>query len=279
MMKPMLKWVEKLINFEYLHNSPAGDKFEVRYSRKVDGSGDEWKTGTNLYLGRYSINAILKVLRREGIAEHIRKLGLTNIVVSMNTSDPYHQTLFFHHELEDPAHLIGEIKISRGIFNPRKDFIPEPALRNLEMLIIEWIALQNPFAQFTAQRPRLPGQEHPGLGMGKKVGVMLGNVAAEMKKDGVLNFPEYYHNALFYSLIYIFYNPFMQGKLLAMERDLKAHPIHRVSDAILRGCLVDRNTGIYILWSPGFPQDKGLFQLEKLQGNRQERVRRQLLRD
>jgi acetoin utilization deacetylase AcuC-like enzyme len=35
----------------------------------------------------------------------------------------------------------------------------------LELVAIEWLLLQNPRESFSERRPRLPGQEHPGLGL------------------------------------------------------------------------------------------------------------------
>jgi hypothetical protein len=36
-------------------------------------------------------------------------------------------------------------------------------------LAVRWLALQDPRGRFTPERPRLPGQRYPGLGLGKRL--------------------------------------------------------------------------------------------------------------
>lgn len=42
--------------------------------------------------------------------------------------------------------------------------------------------------------------------------------AASWHKDGLLNLPEYYHNAVFYSAIFRFIAPVRQGRFEALQR-------------------------------------------------------------
>lgn len=46
-------------------------------------------------------------------------------------------------------------------------------------------------------RPLLPGQRFPGLGLGRKVGQVMEDMALDSKvTDGLLNFPFYWHLAV-----------------------------------------------------------------------------------
>jgi len=250
MHKPHFKWIEKLIHFEYLYQPSAPDPVDLALSEEDVISQRGGGSGTSLFLGHYTREEVVKALERTGVISAAGKRGFKDVSVAIDTADPYHHRLLMHAGREGTELLLGEIKVSEGTFTPKTAFIPGTGMTNLEMIIIEWICLQDPSAKFAADKPKLPGQAHPGLGVGKKVSRLLVDMASALGKDGILNFPEYYHNAVFYSLIFLFFNPYMQGRLLAMERDLRQFPVHRVSDAILKGCLVDGRTSAYVQWSP-----------------------------
>lgn len=54
------------------------------------------------------------------------------------------------------------------------------------MLRVEWLLLQDPRADFTSARPRLPGQEHPGLGVLADVVAWLVTLCREQELHGIL---------------------------------------------------------------------------------------------
>ncbi len=232
-MKPTFSQLSKLIHFEkhslYLSEDEVTDQLLH-------------KSGGAYFLGHYSLEDIRESLQRISIMEDIRAQEFYNVVVSLDTGDPYHHRITFHYDCEDQEHLLGEIRIGEGVFRPKTHFVPEIKLEGLNMIIIEWFCLQNPRKKFSPERPRLPGQKYPGLGVARKAIALLTDLARGLHKDGILNFPEYYHNAAIYSEIFQFYNPMMQGMLLAMKRDLGVHPLDKVSQAILDGKLWEKNS-------------------------------------
>jgi hypothetical protein len=58
--------------------------------------------------------------------------------------------------------------------------------------------MQNPRARFDAQRPRLPGQEHPGTGLGRQVHSLLVLLCRRLGRDALLTVPERFHLAVLY---------------------------------------------------------------------------------
>ena len=120
----------------------------------------------------------------------------------------------------------------------------EPVLRAhdvdlLYALAVHWFTLQNPGATFAPDRPKLPGQRHPGLGVGRRFYGWLMTWAHEWGKDGLLNFPEYYHNAVFYSSMFRFISPARQGRFEALRRDLGTLPVCDASAAVNEGRVVE----------------------------------------
>jgi hypothetical protein len=71
-------------------------------------------------------------------------------------------------------------------------------------------------------------------------------------KDGLMNIPEYFHNALFYSKWFKFIDPQMQGTMEAIFTQLTAqgHSVASLSFAVYFECLRDAGTGELFAWTP-----------------------------
>ena len=125
------------------------------------------------------------------------------------------------------------IKHLRGYFGQKR----------LQMLVIEWLRLQNPRQSFGERMP-LPGQMHPGLGIGSEIDSVLVGLATDSHRDGILNLPEHWYNAYLYtksSRPYKFMNPAFQGFFQsicdALEDDIRTRGLPTVAWAIFRGLL------------------------------------------
>jgi hypothetical protein len=226
------------------------------------------KMGVCLFLDDYSEKDILAILEEHGILRQLREKGFDHIKIAFDTSDHYIHRLALYFEKITEEHLLGEIWLRRStlqIQNFRAMFF----LKNMhelsrfmsrklnfpmKVLIIEWLRLQNPRQQFDAGRSPMPGQKHPGLGLLHDVTQILIKMSTERGQDGLLNIPEYFHNAWLYSQLFFFIDPVLQGKMMAMRRDLnddvKKHGLGRVSEAVSGGCLYNETTTSYECWNP-----------------------------
>jgi len=86
----------------------------------------------------------------------------------------------------------------------------------------------------------LPGQNYPSLGIGRIIDKVLFRISMDDKKDGILNVPLYFHNAVFYQKEnYHFVNPIFEGIYETMYRDLlpwiKEKGLGYVAHGLLRG--------------------------------------------
>jgi hypothetical protein len=104
---------------------------------------------------------------------------------------------------------------------------------------------------FTAERPQLPGQSYPGLGVGRKLYRLLWRMARELGKDGLSAYPMYYHNAVYYSAGFSYLAPEKQGELVALMRDLSHVPLAVASEGINDGRLCAGSAGKIVDWNPG----------------------------
>jgi hypothetical protein len=120
------------------------------------------------------------------------------------------------------------------------------------VIVIFWAREQDPTARFVADRPRLPLQDHPGLGVLKRVFRIGARIAAEMEKDGLAAYPKFPHDAIifFRSRLFMFLHGEEQGKLEAMWRDLGHLGLRDFSLAVSAGAAHDE-AGRVVRWQPG----------------------------
>ena len=91
--------------------------------------------------------------------------------------------------------------------------------------------LANPRARFSAERPRLPGQEHPGLAIGWRVLALLFRVVERLKLDALVTVAEYVHNAELYARELPFLDPAHAGRLDAILDALRVREKLTVAQA------------------------------------------------
>ena len=65
----------------------------------------------------------------------------------------------------------------------------------LTLLGLEWLLLQDPSVAFSLERPKLPGQDHPGLGIAIEVQEILIRVCHRLSLEGIWHRPAHYHVA------------------------------------------------------------------------------------
>lgn len=144
-----------------------------------------------------------------------------------------------------------DLRLAEGSLPVEEPLARRRGLELLSLLTIRWLALQDPRGRFSRERPRLPGQRFPGLGLSKPVVLRLLHWARAWGKDGLVNAPEYYHNAVFYSAIFRFVSPARQGRFEALRRDLARLSVARASAAVDAGRVVASPGDTPVVWDPG----------------------------
>lgn len=115
----------------------------------------------------------------------VRRKNFTLIDFSKSIAQ-YHSQLEREEKEDHPRSHKPEPHLSEThITNDPKDeqvlhFMKKSLSKELKMTVVEWTCMQNPLKHFDpAFRPQLPGQKHPGLGCGRKVGDLLIFLAQE----------------------------------------------------------------------------------------------------
>jgi acetoin utilization deacetylase AcuC-like enzyme len=191
-------------------------------------------------LGFYSAQGLELTLERVGLLDRLRNLGFEHPALELDIDNPTGDTVRLY---GGPGRrdLLIELRVR----------IDRREVPGMALLRIEWLLLQNPRAEFTAGRPRLPGQEHPGLGMLQDVVTLLVLACDRLQLDGLLFVPSHYHIAVHgRKTTTRFLHPEAEGLYRALQRPFAGLSLAAAAEAVAAGRVVDAQTGEPYAWSP-----------------------------
>jgi acetoin utilization deacetylase AcuC-like enzyme len=183
------------------------------------------KRGERRLLGYYSKEGIEYALEKFGILGHLRRLGYAELQIEIDAAGT-----------GDRARLKGLDETTRQPVELVQLEVQRKQVAGGNFLFINWLALRNPRAHFSAARPKLPGQDVPGLGLAREMTQMLLLMAKRLTLDGVAFRPSWYHMA--YAARYDgsrFHDPARQGRFEALVRDLRAMNLLDATTAVAEG--------------------------------------------
>lgn len=175
-----------------------------------------------LLLGFYTAAGMEHALYRFGVLDTLQRLGYRHFRASFDRAGLGERVRIFG-EAEGTEHLLVE-----AVLEKRR-------VLGVEVLYVHWLSLRNPRAQFSETRPRLPGQEVPGLGLARETGLMFARMAIRLGLGGVVFRPTHYHTAYTGRHHFAFVDPDRQGRFEALVRDLGDMPLIEATDAVSRG--------------------------------------------
>ncbi|KAK8897121.1 hypothetical protein M9Y10_015055 [Tritrichomonas musculus] len=231
------------------------------------------------FLDLFSVEAATQLIKNSPIGPALEELGYDDWYIEYDLSDCFmHYAYLRSRSIPDQSKFLGMMIVQKGEFrlksitnrpNTNSDlldgltFVHEKFPQDSKMLNIRWFALQNPRAHFSASKPRLPGQRFPGTGLARSCFSIFCDQALKNSRDGIINVPEHFHNALLYEK-FMFLNPSDEGEFekmkLDLDKDINERGISSVSWAIYLGFL--RKNGELTKWDPHeqvFPLSKKLF--------------------
>ena len=224
-------------------------KVSLALDREKLGSGDELSmddiaqdlgiraSGPHLVLGLYSAAGIEAALEHYGLLRELGRLGYGPFRVEIGAFSPGDRVRLLGKDPEGREHLLVEVVLEKQ------------QLAGSPVLYVHWLTMRHPRAQFSSLRPKLPGQEVPGLGLAREVTELLVRMAARLELEGLAFRPASYHTALsgrFQELRFV--EPARQGRFEALARDLAQLPLVEATRAVDSGG-VRMNGGPYA-WEP-----------------------------
>ncbi len=236
-----------------LTGEPRQDKRQDKRRDKLDDWGltEDDLAGTlggprrpRRFLGFYSRQGLELALERVGLLDRVRGLGFEHPHLELELDNPAGDTVRLYGSA-GPRELLIETRAR----------IDRAALPGLALLRIEWLLLQNPRGHFTAERPPLPGQSHPGLGMLHELIALFVLACDRLQLDGLLFVPSRYHVAAQGRKTMRFLDPADEGLFRALERALQGLPLAAAAAALAAGRVTGAG-GEPLAWRPaamGFP--------------------------
>jgi len=205
-------------------------------------------------LDRYDAIALRRLFEDAGVIAALEGKGFerTELVVESAGRALPHALLFGHKAgtrflLLDGC--VGEATV-RPAFFARRGY---PMERPIELAVVHWVREEDPTAAFATNRPPLPLQQHPGLGILRLVFRVIVRIAADIGKDGIASVPKFFHDAaiFFHSRLFLFLDGEEQGRFEALARDLNHMRLGDASLALIGGAVRDA-PGRVVAWAPGY---------------------------
>jgi acetoin utilization deacetylase AcuC-like enzyme len=221
--------------FSHVAGSLAPEELGVRDVELDDVAADlgmRSRTG-QLLLGFYSSEGLEHALERYGVLGELRRLNYGPFRVELK-----------HDGVGDGARLVdvpsGEPLIEAVVEKRR--------VAGAEMLYVHWLSLRNPKAHFSDDRPRLPGQDVPGLGLAREMTEILLRMAMRLGLEGLAFRPAAYHLAYRGKEALHFVDPARQGRFEALVEALQGLPLPEATQLVSAGkVLLD---GAPYRWEP-----------------------------
>jgi acetoin utilization deacetylase AcuC-like enzyme len=221
-----------------LSGAPGGDDWGLTHEDVQEALGGVQRPPR--LLGFYSRQGLEFALERAGLLDRLRSLGFEHPDLDLELDNPAGDMARLWSG-SDRRELLAELRVR----------IDRRTLEGMAMLRVEWLRLQNPRSSFTPSRPRLPGQEHPGLGMLRDTIALLILACERLQLDGILFVPAHYHTAVQSRRSLRFLEPEVEGRFRALERALAHLPLAAATHAVEAGQVVEAATGRPFVWQPG----------------------------
>jgi hypothetical protein len=251
-------WIANRLQTEKLQ---ALDDLHINLSERDLYNLNIGNRGDSLFLGYYSEGGIKLALSKYGALKKLSKKGFKNVIMNIDTSDPYRHRLVFYDGDKKHDKMIVELVVRKNYFPINMPFQSELEGKSYLGLVIDWLCVQDIYAEFSEKKPQLPGQHYPGLGLSSIIVELLMIVCWRLNLAALINVPEHYHNAFWYSKIFVYIDPDIQAKFMALKAKFKRYPIDKISWGIEGGCLIDCNTNKPLEWKISqqiLPLDKEL---------------------
>ena len=197
----------------------------------------------------YAPGDVDEALVRYGVTPKLAARGFSETRVELDTSEPERQVVRVRGRRDGALHLLGEAFLHTDVFSTSAPFAPLLHGREVPLLFIQWLRLQDPTRAFAPDRPRLPGQDYPGLGVGREVVRMFLGMAERLGLGGIASCPEFAHNAVLYAAAFRFFDPAAQGRFEALQQSCAGLTLAELAWAVESGAVLDDSAGRPLAWA------------------------------
>ena len=205
-------------------------------------------------MNRYDAATLRAMFAKAGTLALLERKGFDDLDVMIDSTGRALPHILLLGSKDGIRHVLLDAILGEGCIGP--EFFARRGLaieQPVELLVVYWLREEDPTAAFAADRPALPLQHHPGLGVLRSAFRVAVQIASELGKDGVASCPKFFHDAVifFRSRLFLFLDGEEQGRFEALRRDLQSLALGDASLAILAGCVRDA-AGAAAPWNPSF---------------------------
>ncbi len=207
--------------------------------------------GNDRLLERFSVDEVMKALSQNGVLQALAGRGFPRPKMKIRSVDPFRQTLKIFSSIqapEDDEHLLCVLRVFDAHLKGPCPLTGKPF--EVDALVIDWLNFQNPNGKFSPDKPRLPGQRYPGLGIMRISMSAILDLARQIGKEAVINIPEYYHNAVLYRPAFHFFSAFVEGRFNALERFFSGRSLADASNSVAAQTICNETTNEIFVWKP-----------------------------
>lgn len=210
--------ISKTLQSEHLGTQPLLSEADVAEALGLP------RQGPRRLLDFYTAEGLEFALEKYRVLPLLRRLGFEDLHVALDRVGT-----------SDRARLLGKDSLSGEQVALVELEVERRRLGSGTFLFVNWLSLRNPRARFSQLRPKLPGQEVPGLGLAKEMTQLLTLIAKRLVLDGVAFRPSWFHMAFAARHGARFVDPTRQGRFEALCRDLRAVPLLEATRAVAEG--------------------------------------------
>lgn len=216
-------------------------------------------------LGFYSAEGIEHAWSRYGLFDHLERLGFYDFRVAIDLTEGRDRLRLYGRHAPEAGELAGK---------PKEHMLIECVLERAvvderPVLLVHWLTMQNPTIPFGDDVRPLPGQRHPGLGLGREAAEILRLMAQRLGLVGVAFQPSWYHMAHVAPGACQFVDPARQGRFEALKRDLADVPLADATRAVADGRVFfegepyEWEPGDMVMWLEDHASDPGVVEGER----------------
>lgn len=193
------------------------------------------------FLKRFTSDDLMRIMIDVGLVDHLSSMGFEDFKIDVDVDETYINYFKVYSGEKSFENLLLDLRVSESKFTPKQKLIEMGfESKTYDMIVIEWLSAQNPKNRFPDNKPQLPGQKKPGLGILKYCFDMMYIVAKEVIKDGFMDIPDHMHGAVMYSKKFKFFNPMHEAILQAILRDLKEYTMLDISWGMITGTIIEK---------------------------------------
>lgn len=203
--------------------------------------------------GRYDAAHLAGFFEETGVLAALRAKGFGGFAVSIEATDAALPHVLLHGDKDGQRFLLLDACLRLISVAAPKHGAAAASTNRLDLLLVHWVREEDPTSVFSADRPQLPLQNHPGLGVLRRAFRVAVGIGRDLGVDGIANCPKFFHDAVIFlhSRLFLFLDGGEQGRFEALARDLEPLDLRQATLAVAGWCVRDES-GAPLHWNSSY---------------------------